>query len=233
MFHEKKVVAFIPARGGSKGIPEKNIKIIHGKPLIAWSIEQALSSDYIDDVYVSTDDEKIRKIAIDYGAKAPFTRPSEISTDDASTESAMLHFCSWLDSNNKAPESIVLLQPTSPVRAKNRIDDAYLFFKNGDFDSALSVTLTHKFFWKINSSGNSEASYDYMNRPRRQDIKNEDLVYQETGSIYICNYQKFLHEKNRLFGKIGMYLTPENESYEIDSMTDFIVCEELLKLTDI
>ena len=222
------IIAFIPARGGSKGVPQKNIKLLAGKPLIAWSIEQALASNLIDRVIVSTDCTKIAEVAKAYGAEVPFLRPNSISGDKATTESAMLHCCDYLEERNELPELFILVQPTSPLRSENQFDNAILAFKKNNYDSLLTVSLSHRFTWK--NPLNPSASYDYMNRPRRQDIKEEDQEYLETGSFYITKTQLLIQSKNRLIGKIGMFEVPEEESYEIDSLVDFKVCEEIFKL---
>ena len=221
------VVALIPARGGSKGVPKKNIKNLAGKPLIAWSIEQALASDLIDRVIVSTDSEEIAKISKAYGAEVPFMRPEDISGDTASTESSMLHCCEFLERESYLPDIIVLIQCTSPIRSKGVFDQAIAAFRSKNYDSMLSVSESHRFTWKNPNA--PEASYDHRNRPRRQDISPLDREYLETGSFYVTKSSILVHEKNRLGGKIGFFLTPEVESFEIDSDVDFIICEELLK----
>jgi CMP-N,N'-diacetyllegionaminic acid synthase len=222
------IIAFIPARGGSKGVPGKNIRLLAGKPLIAWSIEQALASKLIDRVIVSTDCPEIAKVAIEYGAEVPFLRPDYISGDKATTESAMLHCCDYLDEKNQLPAMFILVQATSPVRSDNQFDDAILAFKKAKYDSLLSVSRTHRFTWS--NPLNPSASYDYVNRPRRQDIKEEDQRYLETGSFYITKTKLLIESKNRLVGNVGMFEVPEDESYEIDSIVDFKVCEEILKI---
>jgi len=222
------VVALIPARGGSKGVPKKNIKELGGKPLIAWSIEQALASELIDRVIVSTDSEEIAAISKAYGAEVPFMRPAEISGDTASTESSMLHCCEFLEREESfLPGIIVLIQCTSPIRSTGVFDQAITEFRNKDYDSMLSVSESHRFTWKNPSS--PIASYDFKNRPRRQDISPVDREYLETGSFYITKRSILIHEKNRLGGKVGFFVTPEIESFEIDSDVDFVICEELVK----
>ena len=221
------IVAFIPARGGSKGVPQKNIKLVAGKPLIAWSIEQALASKLINRVIVSTDCPEIARVAKNYGAEVPFLRPDSISGDKATTESAMLHCCGYLAERNEFPELFILVQATSPIRSENQFDNAISYFRQSNYDSLLTVSLSHRFTWK--NPSNPSASYDFMNRPRRQDIKEEDQEYLETGSFYITKTELLVKNNNRLVGKVGMFETPEDESYEIDSLVDFKVCEEILK----
>lgn len=223
------VIAFIPARGGSKGLPGKNIKELAGKPLIAWSIEQALASSNISQVIVSTDSEEIAEIAKKHGAEVPFLRPLNLSGDEATTESAMLHFCDYAVTHGINISTLVLLQCTSPIRDVDTLDNALAYYFYNEFDSLLSVSESHRFFWKDAKS--PKALYDYGNRPRRQDIKDVDRQYMETGSFYVSDFKGFLQYKNRLFGKIGMYVTSEEESYEIDSLNDFVICDALMSTT--
>jgi len=221
------VVAFIPARGGSKGVPKKNIKLLAGKPLIAWSIEQALASNLIDRVIVSTDCKEIAEVARQYGAEVPFLRPVEISNDTATTESAILHCCEYLKNKGELPELFILVQATSPIRSTNQLDKAINYLVKHNYDSLLTVCKSHRFTWR--NPDKPVASYDYMNRPRRQDIKEEDQEYLETGSFYITKTDMLMEHKNRLCGSVGMFETPEIESYEIDTHVDFIISEELIK----
>lgn len=219
-------IAFIPARGGSKGVPGKNIKMIAGKPLLAWSIEHALQAAGVDRVVVSTDCPDIAACARQYGAEVPFMRPAEISGDTATTESAMLHFCDWMDAEGWVFDNFLLIQATSPVRAAGRFGDAIRFFEDGKYDSLVAVTLSHRFFWQQPEA--PKASYDFMRRPRRQDIPESERRYMETGSFYLTRVDALRQTGNRLCGKVGLYITPEEESYEIDSLVDFKVCESIL-----
>lgn len=223
-----KYIAFIPARGGSKGIPGKNIKSMQGKPLLAWSIEHALTCPEINDVFVSTDSEEIKKVALEYGAKVPFLRPDELSGDTATTESAVLHFMEWLQLNNMDEyDCIILMQGTSPIRKIDSLSRAIKQFEDDKLDSLVTVCKTHKFFWKDPCS--PQASYDIHQRPRRQDIKPEDDTYFENGSFYITHKKIYEQQKNRLGGKIGMFEMSADESHEIDDPVDFLICEEILK----
>lgn len=219
-------VALIPARGGSKGILNKNTKLIAGKPLIAWSIEQALASKKIDEVFVSTDCDVIASIAKEYGASVPFLRPTNISGDSATTESAMIHFAEWLSSKNIFYDNMLLVQATSPIRHAYSFDDAILNFEVADADSVVTVVPSHRFFWS--NPEKPQAGYDFMNRPRRQDISIEDILYMETGSFYITKIKNLLDSGCRLCGKVQMYIMQEEEAYEIDTLVDFIVCEALI-----
>ena len=215
--------AFIPARGGSKGIPDKNIKEFAGKPLIVHSIEYALESNLINEVVVSTDDNKISKIAKEAGASI-IKRPPEISTNTAKTESAIDHY---INIAKEKPDIIVLLQATSPLRPKGSLDKTLNHFHKGGYDSLLSICPTHRFFWHVKDNDTANAEYDYINRPRRQDMKRMDMRFVENGSLYIFTRNHFEKIGNRLGGKIGYVEWPGEYSIEIDSPLDFKFAEQI------
>lgn len=217
------ITAIIPARGGSKGIPNKNIKEFAGKPLIVHTIEFALEANLINEVVVSTDDSKISKIAKEARATV-IKRPPELSTDAATTESAIEHY---ITSSKKKPEIIVLLQATSPLRPKGSLDKALKHFQKGKYDSLLSVCPSHRFFWRRGKNETTYAEYDYLNRPRRQDIKKDDMRFIENGSIYIFTHKHFKKIGNRLGGKIGYVEWSEEYSLEIDSSLEFKFAEQI------
>lgn len=220
-------LAIIPARGGSKGVPGKNIRPIAGLPLIAWTIRQALECAASLQVTVSTDDEAIAAVARDHGADVPFLRPAHLAEDTTPTEPVMLHALDWHEARGDRFDAVMLLQPTSPLRLPGTIDAAIRAFEDARADSLLGVCENHHFFWQNRSA--PTALYDFRNRPRRQDIPADQRWYRENGSIYITSADQFRKGRNRLCGRIAMHVMHEVEGWEIDSLTDFAIVEALMK----
>lgn len=217
---KEKVTAIIPARAGSKGIPNKNIIDFCGKPLIAWSIEQAIQSDYVEDIYVSTDGKEIAEISEQYGAKIIW-RPSNLASDTASSESAVLHAIGEIEKRHIV-KSVLFLQPTSPIRLSIDIDNAVRIFLNKSYDSLFSMCFLEDLcIWKKTQNMIQSLTYDYQNRGRRQD--REPLLL-ENGSIYVFKTEILKTYNNRLGGKIGVYEMPFDRSYEIDNLNDIETC---------
>jgi len=222
----KKIIAIIPARGGSKGIPRKNIKILAGKPLIAWSIEAARKSECFDKVIVSTEDKEIAEISKKYGAEV-VERSEELAADASPTGPVLEQVIAYLEQNeNYNPDVIVLLQPTSPLRFAHHINEAVKTFLEGGYDSLVGVCSSHALIWKIEEDGAVPVNYDFKRRKRRQDTKPE---YKENGAIYILKKQNFMEEKTIPCGKVGLYIIPVENSFEIDDEFDFWLCEEIIK----
>lgn len=223
-----KYLAIIPARGGSKGLPGKNTKLLAGKPLIAWTIKQALECDRIDCVHVSTDEQMIAEVACAHGADVPYLRPAELAQDTTPTEPVMSYALDWYERAGRTFDAVVLLQPTSPLRFPGTLDAALEAFEAGGSESLLGVCENHHFFWR--NREHPLALYDYRNRPRRQDILPEDRWYRENGSIYITRTSAFRRYMNRLSPQIQIHVMREEEGWEIDSLTDFLVVETLMNL---
>ena len=217
-------LAIIPARGGSKGVPGKNLRPIAGRPLIEWSIVQALTADGIDTVCVSTDDAEIARVATAAGAEVPFLRPASLASDAAATEPVILHALDWYAAVGRSFDTVVLLQPTSPRRRAGTLAAALAQFTADDADALLGVCASHAFFWRNPHA--PQALYDYANRPRRQDIV--DPWYRETGSIYITRTVILRATGNRLGGRIALFEMAEDEGHEIDSLADFAIVEALM-----
>lgn len=221
-------LAIIPARGGSKGLPRKNVLEFGGKPLIAWSIDAALACLPSSHVIVSTDCIEIAEIAQKYGASVPFIRPQELACDNTPTEPVMMHALNFVSEMGLPDlDAVILLQPTSPVRLDSSLSRAILQFENEKADSLLSVCHDHHFYW--NDISSPKASYDIDRRPRRQDILPKNQNYRENGSIYITKTNLFRRNLNRLGGKISMFIMTQEESWEIDSPLDFRVAKTFLE----
>lgn len=220
-------LAIIPARGGSKGVPGKNIRPIAGLPLIAWSIRQAKDVAAITHVVVSTDSEEIAAVAREHGAEVPFLRPPRLAEDTTATEPVMRHALDWYRDNGSDVSTVVLLQPTSPLRLPGSLAAALARFEGEGADSLLGVCENHHFFWRNPHA--PDALYDFRNRPRRQDIAAADRWYRENGSIYVTRAEAFRASNNRLCGRIAMQPMREEEGWEIDSLADFLVVEALMR----
>jgi len=215
------IVAIIPARGGSKGIPKKNIIDFCGKPLIAWSILQAKRCSMIDEVYVSSDSDEIINISSNYGAET-IRRPKELSTDASSSEDALSHAVSIIEKKSSI-YTIVFMQATSPLREEKDIEGAIREFKSQKVDSLFSAARLEDFFiWKKTPSGFVSINYDYRKRLRKQEIKTQ---YVENGSIYVFKPSVLKEHNNRLGGRIGIYEMEFWKTYEIDSIEDKELCE--------
>lgn len=219
-----RVAALVPARGGSKGIPMKNIRPLCGKPLIYWVCKAAQDTPAIDEVYVSTDSEKIAGTALSMGLDKVkvIERDPGTATDSASTESVMFDFAERVDF-----DYIALLQATSPLlTAKDLIKGCEAVF-NGGFDSVLSVVRQTRFHWQKQADGAAvPENYTPRNRPRRQEFAG---YFVENGAFYITSRERLLGDKCRIGGRIGMTEMPEDTYYELDDLTDWTIVEALLR----
>lgn len=221
-------LAVIPARGGSKGIPGKNARLVAGRSLLAWSVAHARAADRVDRVVVSTDDEDLAALAREAGAEVPFLRPAELATDDAPTEPAVVHAVEQLAAEGYRPDAVVLLQPTSPVRLPGRIDRAVAQLEIEGADSLVGVTEIHPFTWWASADG-AVSSYDPANRPRRQDLAPEDRRFVENGSIYITATDLLLRTGCRLGGKVALHEMDAVESIDIDDEAHLVAVDALLR----
>jgi N-acylneuraminate cytidylyltransferase len=221
-----KTIAIIPARGGSKGIPDKNIRPLSGKPLIAHIIRSSLASNLINRTIVSTDDSRISNIAENHGAET-ITRPVEMSRDDSPSELALLHVLDHLkETENYLPDLLVFLQCTSPFTLPEDIDGTIQALLDNNADTALSVIPFHYFLWKKTHDGNSiGVNHDKKIRQMRQD---REAQYLESGSVYVMRVDGFKKNKHRFFGKTVMHEIPSERCFEIDEPVDFRIAEILM-----
>jgi CMP-N,N'-diacetyllegionaminic acid synthase len=223
MIDNKKVLAIIPARGGSKRLPRKNVLTLSGKPLIAWTIEAAKKSKYIDEVIISTDDEEISNISQRYGGKVPELRPLELSTDTATTKSVLIY---TLNKFRGDADIVVVLQPTSPLRNSRHIDDAMELLLNKNAFSVVSVTeCEHSPLWTntLPDNGSMKDFIKVSNEIRSQDLQ---TYFRLNGAIYIYNIDMLLESKSLAYTeKTYAYKMPAENSIDIDNFFDFkIAC---------
>ncbi len=226
MYKNQKIIAIIPARSGSKGLKDKNIKTLNGKPLIAYTIEAAQQSEIFDEIIVSTDSEKYAQISREYGANVPFLRSSKNSSDNAGSWEVVKEVLSKLD---KKYDIIVLLQPTSPLRKAQDIAKAIELFFEKNADTVASVCETdHPIFWcntlPENLSMKHFIAKEY-NLPRQQLPKSYTL----NGAIYICRINN-LDKLNFYSDKSFAYIMNRSTSIDIDTEIDFKLAEIILKI---
>jgi CMP-N-acetylneuraminic acid synthetase len=224
----KKVLAIIPARGGSKLLPRKNLKQLGGKPLIVWTIEAALKSRYITKIVVSTDDDEISNLSKKSGVSV-IKRPKNLASDTSTSESVILHTLDFLNSDDLVFDIVILLQPTSPFRSTLDIDNAYEMMINSRAKSLISVNQTDNKFLKsfIKTplgylEGVSKGKYAFM---RRQDLP---VIFLSNGAIYIIYVNDFLKTKSLFTDKTIEFIMNKEHSIDIDSHDDIATAELML-----
>ena len=226
-------MAIIPARGGSKGIPGKNIADIAGKPLIAWTIEAALASRIIDRVVVSTDDDKIAEIARNHGAEVPWMRPPELALDTTATVDVLIYNLQRLETEqNYIPDLIMLLQPTSPLRTSDDIVNAVDVYKEKDAKTVVSVceTSDHPYLVKkLDDTGQISTFMDISSG--EQNLRRQDLppAYVLNGAIYLTGRNSLLQQKSLYEKPVFAYIMPAERSIDIDTPLDMELARVILK----
>lgn len=228
---KERVLALIPARGGSKGIPGKNTKELEGKPLIAYSIEVAKKCSCIDDVLVSTDSRNIAEIAQNYGAWVPFLRPVELASDTARTIDAVIYTIQRLAQEGRKYDYVVLLQPTSPLRIAEDIEKAFCLAQNTGRDvvSVSPVNDSPILIRTIDGEGKLAPLLTECSTIRRQDMPQ---YYRVNGSIYVNRVSELSLQTSLNDNPVG-YVMPKERSVDIDEMVDFFVAERYLESTHI
>ena len=229
MYKDNEILCIIPARGGSRGLPGKNIKNLLGKPLIAYSIEQAKKSKYIDRIIVSTEDEQISETARAYDAEVPFKRPVDLARDDSSTIDVLLHAMKWMeDTAHYRFDIVVLLHVTTPLRNPEDIDKSIELLVNEDAQNVFSVTEAYRnpYFNMVEITGENRVKLvkegDFVTR------QSAPRVFDMNSSVYVW-WKDVLEEKKGLFlEKTRIYVMPRERSIDIDGPLDFRIAEMLL-----
>lgn len=221
------MIAIIPARGGSKGLPGKNIRLLNGKPLIAYAVEEGLKAKHIDHVIVSTDDEEIARIAVEYGAELPFMRPAELATDTALAVDNYIYTINRLEKEGGKPiDSFVVLQPTSPLRIADDIDGAVELFEQKTADSVVSYCReAHPVSWHkfLDEEGRFVNIFE-DNLKNRQDNR---VSYYPNGAVYVFR-TSIIRQRKYFTSKSYAYIMPRIRSVDIDFVEDFEYAEFLL-----
>ena len=233
MIKSKKVLAVIPARGGSKGLPGKNIRPLLGKPLIVWTIENAKESKYIDQICISTDSPEIAAVAESAGVKVPFLRPAELAGDKSTSFEATKHAIDFYRNLGQEFEYIVLLEPTSPIRKKTDIDEMLekLNHSSANFDAITSIgRINFSTSLLLEIVNKTEIQFPAITKAgRRQD----DIPhYYPFGVAYISKIKVLLHEKTFYPKRQTYFIIDRSQCYEIDDIYDFTCVEQILKLKD-
>lgn len=229
MYRGLRILALIPARGGSKGLPGKNIRPLHGKPLVAWSIEAALECGCIDTLTVSTDSPEITEVAKSFGAEVPFLRPEELATDTAKTVDVVLHALDWYAARDRTFDVFILLQPTSPLRTAADILRGLELFVIRQARAVISVCrCEHHPFW-TNSlpEDGAMANFlpkDILNKPRQS----LPPYYRLNGALYIADVQWFYSAQSFFGTRTYALVMDRKNSVDIDEMLDFNLAELLL-----
>ena len=223
MLYCNSILAIIPARGGSKGIPHKNIIDLCGKPLIAYTIEAALKSKYIDYVLVSTDDEQIASVAKKYRAQVPFMRPAELASDTARTLDAILHSINTLKDMGKRFSDLVLLQPTEPLRTSTDIDRAIELYYENNRQSLVSVSEVddHPILIRTIEGNRLKPLLNVSSTCRRQDMPK---YYRVNGCIYINPIEE-INESTSFNDNSIPYVMEKNHSVDIDELSDLALAK--------
>lgn len=224
------MLAIIPARGGSKGIPRKNVQSVGGVPLVVRTVRAASGARRVERVVVSTDDVEIAELARGAGAEVVW-RPAELSGDTASSEAVLLHVLGQLEkSEGYRPKMMAFLQCTSPFTLPGDVDGVLELIGEGGFDSAFTAVRTHAFLWRVRGDGTADGvNHEKIRRPRRQEREAE---FVETGAVYGMEVKGFLEAKHRFFGRTGIYEVPRLRAMEIDEPEDLVLANEMWRVLE-
>ncbi len=219
-------IAIIPARGGSKRLPGKNIKLLAGKPLIAWTIEAALDSKVFDHVFVSTDCGEIAKVSKDFGAEVPFLRPAELASDTATTNDVVTHLVEWFEKEyDKEVTTVAILQPTSPLRNVQHIQEAFALMGNENTKAVVSVCELEypiQFCNQLALDGSMNGFMKPEHQKRSQDLA---IYYRLNGALYLFK-REYVNNLNKLYSEgTYSYIMTSQSSADIDTKEDFTLAE--------
>ncbi len=231
MIQHKRVLAIVPARAGSKGLPGKNIRPLHGKPLLAWPIAAANGSAYVDRTIVSTDSADFAAVAVAHGAEAPFLRPAELASDTAPSIDFIIHALDTLEAGGEAYDYVVLLEPTSPLTEAADVDAALARLDESGCEAIVGIaaleTQHPAFAVSLGKDGRvapaESASFDTL--PRRQDLP---PAYTLDGSLYISTVEALRKKRTFAHASTLGYVTERWKSFEVDDIVDFIVIEAVM-----
>ena len=229
MHKDKRILAVIPARGGSKGLPGKNIRDLAGKPLIAWSIDAARQSKYVDEVIVSTDCAETARIAKACGGNVPFIRPSALATDEAKGIDVIAHALDWRNETSPQIDLVLVLQPTSPLRTHQDIDQAIELLFKKEARSMVSVCPVEHHPWWMNVLPENHSMKDFL-RPELINTNRQQLppYYRLNGAIYLADISFLKQTRSFIADGTFAYLMPPENSIDIDTLLDFRLAELLL-----
>ena len=231
MINKKTIIAIIPARGGSKRFPGKNIHLLGGKPLIGWTLEAALQSSFIDTVVVSTNDQPVAEIAKQYGAEVPFIRPDLLALDETPTFDVVRHAIEYYQENlHKVFDFVILLQPTSPLRSSAHIDQSILYLMGKQADAVVSVCpVEHPLEW-MNALPDNFSMEGFI-KNEYKGLRSQDLgvAYRLNGAIYLCKTSRLIQDKTFLLeDSIFGFVMNQEDSVDIDTEFDLKLCQFLL-----
>jgi CMP-N-acetylneuraminic acid synthetase len=230
-----KAIAFIFARGGSKGLPGKNIRLLGGKPLIAWSIEHALNVKQIEYVIVSTDSDEIAAVANQYGAVVPFMRPKELARDDSPEWLAWRHALNYLrESTGALPEVMVSVPATAPLRLPIDIENCLDKYQKGDTDMVITVTDAHRSPYFNMVKTNVDGSVELVNPPQSTILRRQDapVVYDMATVCYVANPEFVMTHNSTFEGRVKAVHIPAERAIDIDTLLDFQIAECLLSIRE-
>lgn len=220
------ILVVIPARGGSKGLPGKNIKMLCGKPLIAYSIDVARAITSDENICVSTDDHHIIDVVENYGLKVPFVRPAEYATDTATTNDVLLHAVDFYARQGRHYSKLLLLQPTSPLRKVEEVQDAINLFRD-DIDMVVSVMKSHA--PAVLCNDNQDGFIELVYNKKAQGRQSLPTFYEFNGAIYVINIEALKEKGLAGFDKRIKYVMPKESSIDIDDIYDFMLIERIMK----